>query len=151
MGHARIAKELKPYGIKVATGEQCQNRVMFKQFLSSGGMQICQIDSCRLAGVNEVLAVILMASHLNIPVCPHAGGVGLCEYVQHLAIWNFIAISGSFENCMIEYVPHLAEHFQHPAQCKNGRYLIPENVGYCCAIKPESIKQYDYPHGNFWQ
>lgn len=151
LGHKEIACQLQPYGIKVATGEQCHNRVMFKQFLTSGAMQYCQIDSCRLAGVNEVLAVILMAAKYGVPVCPHAGGVGLCEYVQHFAIWDYVAVTGNRDDRMVEYVPHLVEHFQHPARCLNGHYMVPEHAGYGCHIKSESIETYDYPNGTYWK
>nr|XP_027199938.1 mitochondrial enolase superfamily member 1-like [Dermatophagoides pteronyssinus] len=151
LGHKQIASELQPYGIKVATGEQCHNRVMFKQFITSGAMQYCQIDSCRMAGVNEVLAVILMAAKYGVPVCPHAGGVGLCEYVQHFSIWDYVAVTGTRDNRMIEYVPHLVEHFQHPARCLNGHYMVPEHAGYGCHIKQESIEMYEYPNGTYWK
>lgn len=114
LGHLEVSRALKDFGIGVATGEVCQNRVMFKQFLSSGAMQFCQIDAGRTAGINEVLAVYLMASKCQIPVCPHAGGVGLCEMVQHLQMFDYIALSGSTNNRMIEYVDHLHEHFKFP-------------------------------------
>ena len=116
LGHLAISKALQSDGIGVATGEVCQNRVMFKQFLMSGAMQFCQIDSGRMAGVNEVIGVYLMAKKLNIPVCPHAGGVGLCEMVQHLQMFDYVALSGTTENRMIEYVDHLHEHFKNPPQ-----------------------------------
>ena len=112
LGHAKIARAVEP--VKVATGEHCQNRVVFKQLLQANAIGICQIDSCRVGGVNEILAILLMAAKFNIPVCPHAGGVGLCEYVQHLSMIDFIAISGSLENRIIEYVDHLHEHFLEP-------------------------------------
>src|SRR4029079_19018120 len=104
-GHAKIARAIAPIG--VATGEQCQNRVMFKQLMQANAISFCQIDSCRLAGVNEVLAVILMAAKFEVPVCPHAGGVGLCEYVQHLSMFDFIAVTGTMEGRVIEFVDHL--------------------------------------------
>ena len=151
LGHAKISKALAPYGIGVATGEQCQNRIIFKQLLTSGALQFCQIDSCRVGGVNEVLSIILMARKFNIPVCPHAGGVGLCEFVQHLAMWDFVAVSGSFEKRMIEFVPHLSEHFHYPAQCKNGRYVAPTVAGYSGQMKVESIEEYEYPNGSYWK
>lgn len=151
LGHAAISKELAPLGIGVATGEQCANRVMFKQFLTSGAMQFCQIDSCRLGGVNEILAVMLMAHKFAIPVCPHAGGVGLCEYVQHLAMWEYVALGGTFHRRIIEYVPHLAEHFEKPAVCKQGHYQVPTMSGYCCQIKQTSIEEYEFPAGNYWR
>ena len=118
-------KELRPLGIKVATGEHCQNRVVFKQLLQSGGVQFCQIDACRLAGVNEAIAVMLMAKKFGVPVCPHAGGIGLCEMVQHLAIFNYIAISGRKDDAPCEYAEHLHEHFVYPARVKHGAYMCP--------------------------
>lgn len=150
LGHARIARALAPYNIGVATGEQCHNRVMFKQFLTAQGLQFCQIDSCRLGGVNEILSIMLMARKYNIPVCPHAGGVGLCEYVQHLAMWDYVAVHGSTENRMVEYVPHLSEHFEKPATCKAGNYVAPTAPGYCCEIKESSIETYEFPNGTYW-
>ena len=114
LGHARIARALAPLGIRVATGEHCHNRVMFKQFLQAEAIGFCQIDTCRLGGVNEVLAVLLLAAKFGVPVCPHAGGVGLCEYVQHLAMFDYIAVSGSLDERVVEYVDHLHEHFVDP-------------------------------------
>lgn len=148
LGHAAIARAVAPIG--VATGEHCQNRVMFKQFLQAGALDFCQIDSCRLGGVNEVLAVLLMAAKFNVPVCPHAGGVGLCEYVQHLAIFDYIAVSGSLENRRIEFVDHLHEHFVDPVVVRNGRYLAPRAPGYSITMKPESLRQYEFPNGEAW-
>ena len=149
LGHAAIAKAVAP--IKVATGEHCQNRVIFKQLMQAGAIEVCQIDSCRLAGVNEVLAVLLMAAKFEIPVCPHAGGVGLCEYVQHLSMIDYIAISGSLENCIIEYVDHLHEHFFDPVVIKKGAYMPPQKAGYSITMKPESLKNYTFPTGKIWQ
>ena len=128
LGHARIARELAPLGIRVATGEHCQNRVMFKQLLQAEAIGFCQLDSCRLGGVNEVLAVQLLAAKFGIPVCPHAGGVGLCEYVQHLAIFDYIAVSGSLEDRVVEYVDHLHEHFVDPASVRDGRYVAADRA-----------------------
>ncbi|CAG2161730.1 unnamed protein product [Oppiella nova] len=150
LGHATISKALAPYGIGVATGEQCPNRIIFKQLFQSKGFQFCQIDSCRVGGVNENLATILMAHKFGIPVCPHAGGVGLCEYVQHLSMWDFVAVSGSMENRMTEYVHHLNEHFENAASAKAGRYLAPKQPGYCCHLKEESRKVYEFPNGTYW-
>ncbi|CAG2100962.1 unnamed protein product [Medioppia subpectinata] len=150
LGHATISKALKPYGIGVATGEQCQNRVLFKQFLQANGLQFLQIDSCRLGGVNEILSIILMAHKFGVPVCPHAGGVGLCEYVQHLSMWDFVSVSGSMDNRMTEYIHHLSEHFTYPASAKSGRYLAPKHAGYGCELKEESIKYYEFPNGTYW-
>ena len=149
LGHATIAKALAPIGI--ATGEACQNRVMFKQLLQANAISFCQIDSCRLGGVNEVLAVLLMAAKFGVPVCPHAGGVGLCEYVQHLSIFDYIAVSASLENRIVEYVDHLHEHFVYPVSLKNGRYLPPADPGYSIEMKPESVDYYEFPNGRAWK
>jgi len=149
LGHAKIAKAVHP--IKVATGEHCQNRVMFKQLMQARAIDICQIDSCRVGGVNEILSILLMAAKFGIPVCPHAGGVGLCEYVQHLSIIDYIAISGSLENRIIEYVDHLHEHFLEPVIVENGAYILPKEPGYSITMKPESLLDYSFPKGNFWK
>lgn len=149
LGHAKIARAIAP--IKVATGEHCQNRVMFKQLMQANAIEICQIDSCRVGGVNEILAILLMAAKFDIPVCPHAGGVGLCEYVQHLSMIDFIAISGSLENRIIEYVDHLHEHFLDPVQIKNGHYMPPSLAGYSITMKTASLKKYQFPAGPVWQ
>lgn len=148
LGHATIARAISPIGI--ATGEQCQNRVIFKQLFQAEAIRFCQIDSCRLGGVNEVLAVLLMAAKFGIPVCPHAGGVGLCEYVQHLSIFDYIAVSGSLEDRIVEYVDHLHEHFVDPVKMVRGHYLIPNAPGYSAAIKPESLNMYEFPNGPAW-
>ena len=149
LGHATIAKALAPIGI--ATGEACQNRVMFKQLLQANAISFCQIDSCRLGGVNEVLAVLLMAAKFGVPVCPHAGGVGLCEYVQHLSIFDYIAVSASLEHRIVEYVDHLHEHFVYPVSLKNGRYMAPADPGYSIEMKPESVDYYEFPNGRAWK
>lgn len=149
LGHAKIAKAVAP--IKVATGEHCQNRVMFKQLLQAGAIEICQIDSCRVGGVNEILAILLLAAKFDVPVCPHAGGVGLCEYVQHLSMIDYIAISGSLDNRIIEYVDHLHEHFLDPVRIKNGHYMPPLKAGYSITMKTESLDAYTFPEGAIWQ
>jgi len=149
IGHATIAKALKP--IKVATGEHCHNRVMFKQFMQANAMDICQIDSCRVGGVNEILSILLMAAKFDIPVCPHAGGVGLSEYVQHLSMIDYIAISGTKENRIIEYVDHLHEHFIEPVVIKNGAYMPPKLPGYSITMKQKSLQDYSFPDGKIWQ
>src|SRR5580765_4163868 len=149
LGHARIAQAVAPIG--VATGEACQNRVIFKQLLQAKAIRFCQIDSCRLAGVNEVLAVILMAAKFGVPVCPHAGGVGLCEYVQHLALFDYIAVSASLEDRITEYVDHLHEHFVYPVKIKDGRYLPPLDAGYSIEMKSESLDYYEFPNGQGWK
>ena len=151
LGHARVAEAVRPLGIGVATGEHCHNRVMFKQFLQARALDFCQIDACRLGGVNEVLAVLLMAAKAGVPVCPHAGGVGLCELVQHLSIFDYIAVSGSLENRVVEYVDHLHEHFVDPVVIRDGRYMPPTAPGYSAALKPESLSDYSYPNGRVWQ
>jgi L-fuconate dehydratase len=151
LGHARIAAALRPLGIGVATGEHCQNRVVFKQFFQSKALDFCQIDACRLGGVNEVLAVLLLAAKFKVPVCPHAGGVGLCELVQHLSIFDYIAVSGSLENRIIEYVDHLHEHFVDPVVIRDGRYMPPEAPGYSAALKHESLEAHLYPAGTVWR
>ena len=148
LGHAKIAKAVHP--IKVATGEHCQNRVMFKQLMQAGAIDICQIDSCRVGGVNEILAILLMAAKFNIPVCPHAGGVGLCEYVQHLSMIDYIAISGSKENRIIEFVDHLHEHFLEPVVINNGAYMPPKMPGYSITMKQQSLEDYSFPNGKIW-
>ena len=148
LGHATIARAVAPIG--VATGEQCQNRVIFKQLFQADAIRFCQIDSCRLGGVNEVLAVLLMAAKFGVPVCPHAGGVGLCEYVQHLSIFDYIAVSGSLENRIIEYVDHLHEHFVDPVKMVRGRYSMPDAPGYSATMKPESLATYEFPNGPAW-
>jgi L-fuconate dehydratase len=148
LGHATIARAIAPIG--VATGEQCQNRVIFKQLMQADAIAFCQIDSCRLGGVNEVLAVLLLAARFGIPVCPHAGGVGLCEYVQHLAIFDYLCVSGSLENRIVEYVDHLHEHFLDPVVIRDGRYVPPTAPGYSITMRPESLREYAYPDGAAW-
>jgi L-fuconate dehydratase len=148
LGHAAIARAVAPVG--VATGEHCANRVMFKQLLQAKAISFCQIDSCRLGGVNENLAVILMAAKFGVPVCPHAGGVGLCELVQHLSMFDYIAVSGTMENRVTEFVDHLHEHFVDPVVIKNARYMPPAAPGYSAEIKPESRVRYRYPTGAAW-
>lgn len=149
LGHAAIRQGINP--IRVATGEHCQNRIIFKQFFQAQAIDVCQIDSCRLGGVNEILAVFLMAAKFNIPVCPHAGGVGLCEYVQHLSMVDYICVSASLENRVIEYVDHLHEHFLDPVVIKNACYMPPSLPGYSITMKTASLAQYDFPHGPAWK
>ena len=148
LGHRRIRDAVKPVG--VATGEHVQNRVIFKQLFQAEAIDFCQVDSCRLGGVNEVLAVLLLAAKFGIPVCPHAGGVGLCEYVQHLAIFDYIAVSGSLENRTCEFVDHLHEHFVHPVRLRRGRYLAPSAPGYSAEMKVDSVSRFSYPGGAVW-
>jgi L-fuconate dehydratase len=149
LGHARIARAIAP--IKVATGEHCQNRVIFKQLMQAEAIHFCQIDSCRLGGVNEILSVYLMAKKFGIPVCPHAGGVGLCEYVQHLQLWDYIAVSTSTQDRVIEYVDHLHEHFLDPVVVRNGHYIPPSEPGYSITMRPESLDAYEFPSGSAWR
>ena len=149
LGHARIRREVAP--IRIATGEHCQNRVMFKQLLQAQAIDVCQIDSCRVAGVSENLAIILMATKFGVPVCPHAGGVGLCEYVQHLSIFDYLRVSRSLENRVLEYVGHLHEHFIDPVKIRRGHYLVPEAPGYSIEIFPESLSRYSFPDGEEWR
>ena len=149
LGHAKIRRSIAPIG--VATGEHCQNRVLFKQLLQAGAIDFCQIDSCRLGGVNEILSVLLMAAKFGVPVCPHAGGVGLCEYVQHLSLFDYICVSGSLENRLLEYVDHLHEHFITPVRMKDGRYMPPTAPGYSIEMKPASLADFAYPEGAAWK
>jgi L-fuconate dehydratase len=148
LGHARIAKAVAPVGI--ATGEHCANRVLFKQLFQARAISFCRIDSCRLGGVNENLAVILMAAKFGVPVCPHAGGVGLCEYVQHLSMFDFIAVTASMDRRVIEFVDHLHEHFEDPVEVRRGRYMPPGTPGYSITIKPASRRDYVFPEGAVW-
>jgi L-fuconate dehydratase len=146
LGHQAIARGIAP--IRVATGEMCHNRIMFKQFMQADALQVCQLDSCRLGGVNEVLAVILLAERFGIPVCPHAGGVGLCEYVQHLSMIDYVCVSATQENRVAEYSDHLHEHVYEPVIMKNGRYMPPEAPGYSVQFTDAAIDQYQWPRGS---
>ncbi|MFE6960191.1 enolase C-terminal domain-like protein [Streptomyces sp. NPDC057696] len=148
LGHAAIAQRIAP--IHVATGEHAHNAVMFKQFLQSKAIGICQIDACRLGGVNEAVAALLLAAAHDVPVCPHAGGVGLCELVQHLSIFDYVAVSGSMEDRVVEYVDHLHEHFHDPVRIRGSRYLVPEAPGYSAQIRRETLETYRYPTGPVW-
>ncbi len=151
LGHATIAKAMQPFGIGVATGEMGQNRVLFKQLLQAQAISFCQIDAARMGGVNENLAVLLMCAKFGIPVCPHAGGVGLCEYVQHLSIFDYIAVSGSLENRVTEFVDHLHEHFLYPCTIQNGHYVAPRESGYSIEMKSASLEEFEFPNGQAWQ
>ncbi|UPK96814.1 hypothetical protein LCI18_007749 [Fusarium solani-melongenae] len=143
LGHKAVREALKPYGIGVATGEMCQNRVIFKQLLQTGAIDVCQIDACRMGGVNEVLAVLLMAKKFGVPIVPHSGGVGLPEYTQHLSTIDYVVVSGKLS--VLEYVDHLHEHFLHPSVIKDGYYTTPTEPGYSVEMKPESMDRYLYP------
>jgi L-fuconate dehydratase len=149
LGHARIQQAVAP--IRVATGEVAANRVIFKQLLQAEAIGVMQIDACRVGGVNEVLSEILMAAKFGVPICPHAGGVGLCEYVQHLAIFDYLRVGTSLDGRMVEYVDHLHEHFVDPVRTRDGRYLLPEQPGYSATMKPESIAEYSFPDGPVWR
>lgn len=149
LGHAAIARAVAP--IRVATGEHVHNRIMFKQFLQAQAIAVCQIDACRLGGVNEVIAVLLLAAKFGVPVCPHAGGVGLCEYVQHLSAFDYIAVSGGLDGRMIEFVDHLHEHFRDPVVVERGRYRLPSRPGYSAEMHPASLAQYTFPTGGAWR
>ncbi|KAG9579288.1 enolase C-terminal domain-like protein, partial [Aureobasidium melanogenum] len=142
-GHKAIREALKPYNIGVATGEMCQNRVIFKQLLQQGAIDVCQIDACRMGGVNEVLAVLLIAKKFGVPIVPHSGGVGLPEYTQHLSTIDYVVVSGKLS--VLEYVDHLHEHFFHPSVIKDGYYTTPTEAGYSVEMKPESMDKFEYP------
>jgi L-fuconate dehydratase len=148
LGHARIRREIAP--IRVATGEHVMNRVIFKQLFQAEAIDVCQIDACRVAGVNEILAILLLAKKFDVPVCPHAGGVGLCEYVQHLAVFDYISVSGTLEDRVVEWVDHLHEHFRYPAVVEHGRYLVPRDAGYSIEMLPSSLEEFAYPSGPVW-
>ncbi|MFJ8625060.1 enolase C-terminal domain-like protein [Kitasatospora sp. NPDC093550] len=148
LGHAAVREALGP--IKVATGEHVANRVVFKQLLQAGAVDIVQIDSARVGGVNENLAILLLAAKFGVPVCPHAGGVGLCEMVQHLSMFDYVAVSGTTEDRVIEYVDHLHEHFVDPVRVSGGRYLAPTLPGLSAQMLPGSLKEYTYPDGPVW-
>lgn len=148
LGCARIRKAVAP--TKIATGEHCQNRVIFKQLFQAGAIDVCQIDSCRVAGVTENLAILLMAAKFGVPVCPHAGGVGLCEYVQHLSMFDYLRVSASTQNRMIEFVDHLHEHFTDPVRIQNGHYMVPERPGYSIEMWEETLEDYNFRDGKIW-
>ncbi|MEK0097926.1 L-fuconate dehydratase [Streptomyces sp. A475] len=148
LGHAAIRRAVAP--VKVATGEHVQNRIIFKQLLQAGAIDILQIDAARVGGVNENLAILLLAAKFGVPVCPHAGGVGLCELVQHLSMFDYVAVAGTTQDRVIEYVDHLHGHFIDPVVMRDGHYTAPTAPGFSAAMRPESIAQYTYPDGSFW-
>lgn len=148
LGHKLIRREVPE--VRIATGEHCHNRVMFKQFLQADAIDVVQLDSCRVGGVNENLAILLMAAKFGKPVCPHAGGVGLCEYVQHLSMFDYLAVSNTTQDRVIEFVDHLHEHFVTPVRIKDGHYQVPLDPGYSIEIKEESLKRFAYPDGEVW-
>jgi L-fuconate dehydratase len=149
LGHARIRRSVAP--VPIATGEHIHNRVMFKQFLQAEALDVVQVDATRVGGVNENLAVLLLAATFGKPVCPHAGGVGLCELVQHLAMFDFVAVSGTLDGRRIEYVDHLHEHFVEPVRIRNGRYLAPTAPGMSAELKAPSVRDHHFPHGPVWR
>ncbi|WP_406176338.1 L-fuconate dehydratase [Streptomyces sp. NBC_00996] len=148
LGHATVRKAVAP--IKVATGEHVQNRIIFKQLLQADAIDVLQIDAARVGGVNENLAILLLAAKFGVPVCPHAGGVGLCELVQHLSMFDFVALSGTTDDRVIEYVDHLHEHFRDPVVIREGHYMAPSTPGFSSTMRPESIAEFTYPVGTFW-
>ncbi|KHM90510.1 enolase C-terminal domain-like protein, partial [Xanthomonas vesicatoria] len=148
LGHAAIRQGITP--VPVSTGEHTQNRVMFKQLLQAGAVDLIQIDAARVGGVNENLAILLLAAKFNVRVFPHAGGVGLCELVQHLAMADFVAITGQMEDRAIEFVDHLHQHFLDPVRIQHGRYLAPEVPGFSAEMHASSIAEFSYPDGRFW-
>lgn len=149
LGHARIAEAVHP--IRVATGEHCQNRVMVKQLLQAGAVDVLQIDGCRLGGVNEVIAAILLAECFDVPVCPHAGGVGLCQHVRHFSAFDYIAVSGTLENRITEYADHLHEHFVDGIEMRGGRYVLPSAPGLGVEFRAESLRAHEFPGGSVWR
>ncbi|GAB3962900.1 enolase C-terminal domain-like protein [Actinoallomurus acanthiterrae] len=149
LGHAAVRRSVAP--VRVATGEHVANRVIFKQMLQAEAIDVLQIDACRVAGVPENVAILLLAAKYGVPVCPHAGGVGLCEVVQHLSMFDYLAVSGSTKNRVIEYVDHLHEHFTDPVRIRDGHYLAPTAPGMSAQMKPESLLEYAYPDGAAWR
>jgi L-fuconate dehydratase len=149
LGYATIRRAVKPIG--VATGEHCPNRVMFKQLLQAEAIDFLQMDTCRLGGLNEVLAVLLMAAKFGVPVCPHAGGVGLCEYGQHVSLIDYIVVSGSLENRALEYTEHLHEHFVDPVTVRRGRYMPPTKPGFSVQMHAQSLDDHEFPSGRVWR
>ncbi len=149
LGHAAIARAVAPIG--VATGEHCHNRVIFKQLFQADAIRFCQLDAARLGGVNECLAVMLMAAKYGVPICPHAGGVGLCEYTQHLSIFDYIAVGAGLEGRILEYVDHLHEHFFDPVVMQHGHYMPPTAPGYSITMRPASLDEFEFPGGAAWR
>ncbi|WP_024754477.1 L-fuconate dehydratase [Streptomyces exfoliatus] len=148
LGHAAVRQGVAP--VKVATGEHVQNRIVFKQLLQAGAVDVLQIDAARVGGVNENLAILLLAAKFGVPVCPHAGGVGLCELVQHLSMFDYLVLSGTTEDRVIEYVDHLHQHFVEPVVIRDGHYSAPLAPGFSATMREESIAEYRYPDGTFW-
>jgi L-fuconate dehydratase len=149
LGHRKVADAVRP--IRVATGEHCQNRVMFKQFLQADAIDVVQVDACRLGGLNENLAVLMLAAKYDKPVCPHAGGVGLCEYVQHIGAIDLIAIGGERDDRMVEHAGHLHEHFVDTLDVRGGSYRPTEAAGFSVEFRKESAETYRFPDGAYWR
>jgi L-fuconate dehydratase len=149
LGLATIRRAVAP--TKIAVGEHVANRVIFKQLLQAGALDFLELDACRVAGVNENIAILLLAAKFGVPVCPHAGGVGLCEMVQHLAMFDYVAVSCTMSDRVLEYVDHLHEHFADPVRVTDGRYLAPSAPGLSARLRPESLHSYQFPHGSVWQ
>jgi L-fuconate dehydratase len=149
LGHATIRRAITPIG--VATGEHCSNRVMFKQLMQAQAIDFCQFDNCRLGGLNEALAVLLLAAKFGVPVCPHAGGLGLCEYGQHVSLIDYICVSGSLQRRAVEFADHLHQHFINPVVVRNGRYLPPKAPGFSAEMQPRSLAQFAFPGGAAWR
>lgn len=149
LGHKKIKQGIN--GVRVATGEHCQNRILFKQFITADAIDVVQIDACRLNSLNEILTVYLLAAKFGKPVCPHAGGVGLCEYVQHLSMIDYVMISGELEDRVVEFVDHLHEHFEDPCEVKDGRYIAPTAPGYSIKMFNDTLNKFEYPQGTEWQ
>jgi L-fuconate dehydratase len=149
LGLHRIRAAVAP--VQIAAGEHVANRVVFKQMLQAGALDFVQIDACRVAGVNENIAILLLAAKFGVPVCPHAGGVGLCEMVQHLAMFDYAAVSATMTGRVIEYVDHLHEHFVDPVRVVAGRYRAPAAPGFSAALRPQSLADHEFPHGPVWQ
>ncbi|MFI0779573.1 L-fuconate dehydratase [Streptomyces sp. NPDC021212] len=148
LGHARVRRAVAPIG--VATGEHGMNRVLFKQLFQAEALDYCQLDACRLGSVNEVLAVLFMAAKFGVPVCPHAGGVGLCELVQHLSVFDYVAVSASLDGRVTEFVDHLHEHFADPCVVRDGAYVLPDRPGYSARMHDASLAAYAFPDGSYW-
>jgi L-fuconate dehydratase len=148
-GHKKIRENIGD--IKVATGEHCQNRILFKQFIANDAIDIVQIDACRLGGLNEILTVYALAAKYDKPVCPHAGGVGLCEYVQHMSMIDYVQISADIGERVIEYVDHLHEHFEDPCEVRDGAYQVPHSPGFSVKMHENSVADYEYPNGAEWR
>ena len=148
LGHAAIRAAVAP--VRIATGEHVQNRIVFKQMLQAGSLDVLQIDAARVGGVNENVAILLLAAKFGVPVCPHAGGVGLCELVQHLSMFDLVALSGTTQDRVIEYVDHLHEHFLDPVVVRGGRYIAPQAPGFSAEMHRDTLERFAFPHGAVW-